>query len=138
MLVEQGIINPKVLKACLHSWSILYLKARTDHMPGVDDSSGPLSKADKDEAPSYTIPSTIESASYSKSGSTGPNPFSHLVEKLSVWVSIVTAVLSLVISIYTLVITTYEPELLLIMPNQVRIGQGGGQWSSVVYPTNDY
>lgn len=94
-------------------------------MPGVDDSSGPLSKADKDEAPSYTIPSTIESASYSKSGSTGPNPFSHLVEKLSVWVSIVTAVLSLVISIYTLVITTYEPELLLIMPNQVRIGQGG-------------
>lgn len=46
-------------------------------------------------------------------------------ESLSVWVSIITAVISLAISLYTLVITTYQPEVLLIMPNQVRITQGG-------------
>lgn len=46
-------------------------------------------------------------------------------ESLSTWVSSITAVVSLAISLYTLVITTYEPEVLLIMPNQVRITQGG-------------
>lgn len=52
------------------------------------------------------------------------SPF-HLPEQLSAWVSIITAVVSLAISLYTLIVTTYEPELLLIMPNQVRIAQGG-------------
>jgi hypothetical protein len=54
-----------------------------------------------------------------------PSSFSRLPEALATWVSIITAILSLAISLYTFAITTYEPELLLIMPNQVRIVQGG-------------
>ncbi len=54
-----------------------------------------------------------------------PSSFSRLPESLATWVSIITAILSLAISLYTLAITNYEPEMLLIMPNQVRIVQGG-------------
>ena len=57
-------------------------------------------------------------------GAKAKSPF-HMPEQISAWVSVITAVVSLVISLYTLVVTTTRPELLLIMPNQVRITQGG-------------
>ena len=94
-------------------------------MPVADDSAVTHSEANKEDAPSLTTSAVLSSTPHSESGSSRLQPHFRLVEKLSVWVSIATAILSLVISIYTLVITTYEPELLLIMPNQVRIGQGG-------------
>jgi hypothetical protein len=46
-------------------------------------------------------------------------------ESVSNWIATATALISLAISLYTLVITTNEPEVTLIMPNQVRIAQGG-------------
>lgn len=58
-----------------------------------------------------------------------PNPANkrtfHLPDWLSNWVATLTALISLAISLYTLVITTHEPQLQLIMPNQIRIAQGG-------------
>jgi hypothetical protein len=54
-----------------------------------------------------------------------PTLFSNVPQWLSFWVPIVTAIISLAISLYTLVVTTVEPEVLLIMPSQVRITQGG-------------
>ncbi|MCC6168813.1 MAG: hypothetical protein IT329_16445 [Caldilineaceae bacterium] len=44
---------------------------------------------------------------------------------LSTWVPIVTALISLVISLYTFVVATQAPEVRLIMPDVVRIAQGG-------------
>jgi hypothetical protein len=46
-------------------------------------------------------------------------------ESISNWIATATALISLAISLYTLVITTNEPEVTLMMPNQVRITQGG-------------
>jgi hypothetical protein len=44
---------------------------------------------------------------------------------LTIWVPIVTALVSLAISLYTFVVTTQDPEVLLVMPEVVRIAQGG-------------
>ena len=49
----------------------------------------------------------------------------NVIERLATWVSIVTALVSLAISLYTLVVTSNAPEVALILPNQVRITQGG-------------
>jgi hypothetical protein len=94
-------------------------------MADADTDSVAHSKANQAENPLQTTPSMVESSSHMDAGQSKPNTVPHFGERLSIWVSIVTAVLSLVISIYTLVITTYEPELLLIMPN-------------LIYPANVY
>lgn len=44
---------------------------------------------------------------------------------MSAWVPIVTAIVSLIISLYTFVVTTDDPDVRLILPEVVRIAQGG-------------
>lgn len=53
------------------------------------------------------------------------SPFVFFQGWLSTWVPIVTALISLVISLYTFAVATQAPEVRLIMPDVVRIAQGG-------------
>ena len=46
---------------------------------------------------------------------------------LSQWVALLAAILSLTISSYTLVTTNREPDVRSLMPEQVRVAQGGSQ-----------
>lgn len=83
------------------------------------------SEANRGESLPGKISAAIEKTTPVKPSPSRSSPLSYLPEWLSRWVPIVTAIISLIISIYTFALITYEPEVLLIMPNQVRIGQGG-------------
>lgn len=49
----------------------------------------------------------------------------HVPAWLSFWVPIVTALASLALSLYTFAVTMQEPDMLVVMPDVVRIAQGG-------------
>jgi hypothetical protein len=57
---------------------------------------------------------------------------SHVPRWLYVWVPIVTSLASLGIALWSLVLSTSEPQLQLVMPQWVRIGQGGTQLTRVI------
>jgi hypothetical protein len=54
---------------------------------------------------------------------------------LSFWVPIVTSLVSLIISLGGIFIATRQPELLLVMPDQIRVAQGGQAPYTYLQPT---
>jgi hypothetical protein len=91
----------------------------------VADSESTLRITEPKENEREAVPANLSAAPGKASSSTSrPSLFSNVPQWLSLWVPIVTAIISLAISLYTLAVTTVEPEVLLIMPDQVRISQG--------------
>jgi hypothetical protein len=71
------------------------------------------------------VPSSQGSSVPNRHSTTASKRAIHIPEWMPNAVAMVTAIASLLLSLYTLVITTSQPNLLLIMPKQVRITQGG-------------
>lgn len=65
----------------------------------------------------------------------GISALAQLPTRLSFWVPIVTSLASFAIAIWSLIVASSEPEVLLIMPDQVRMAQGGDAAMLYVQPT---
>ncbi len=103
-------------------------------MPDLENNSLPtrLKASSGDASPTQNSATVEQTPPVRPSVKPQRSLLSQVPEWLTTWVSLVTAVVSLIISLYTFAITTYEPELLLMMPNQVRLAQGG-QGGAVLY-----